>query len=114
VSQYYDLSRIAQLEDVMGADAGAIVASMLTSMADAMEEIGAALAAGEFDRATRAAHSARNDALTVGARPLLEALTELEASTRRCDAAGASGALERVHAFWPATRDALAASADFR
>jgi HPt (histidine-containing phosphotransfer) domain-containing protein len=113
VSQYYDLSRIAQLEDVMGAEAGAIVASMLTSMTAAMEEIEVALADGEFERATRAAHSARNDALTVGARQLLEALTELEVATRRCDAAGASGALERVHAVWPPTRDALATSADF-
>jgi HPt (histidine-containing phosphotransfer) domain-containing protein len=112
VSQYYDLSRIAQLEDVMGAEAGAIVASMLTSMTGAMEEIEAALAAGEFDRATRAAHSARNDALTVGARQLLDALTELEAATRDEDAARAAAALERVHEVWPPTRDALATIAE--
>jgi HPt (histidine-containing phosphotransfer) domain-containing protein len=110
VSEYYDLSRIAQLEEVMGSPPGAIVASMLGSMAGAIEEIEAALAAGELDRATLAAHSARNDALMVGAQQLLEALNELEAATRRGDAAGAGGALERVRAVWPPTRDALVAS----
>jgi CheY-like chemotaxis protein len=108
VSQYYDLSRIAQLKDVMGSDASAIAASILASMAGAIEEIEAALAAGELDRATGAAHSARNDALMVGAQPLLAALTELEAATRRGNADGAGGALERIRAVWPPTRDALA------
>jgi HPt (histidine-containing phosphotransfer) domain-containing protein len=109
VSEYYDLSRIAQLEEVMGSQPGAIVASMLGSMASAIEEIEAAVAAGDLDRATAAAHSARNDALMIGAQQLLEALNGLETAARRGDAAGAGEALERVRAIWPPTRDALAA-----
>jgi HPt (histidine-containing phosphotransfer) domain-containing protein len=107
MSAYFDLERLRGLEDVMGSDAGAIVSSMLTGMTEAIDEVEAAMAAGEPDRAARAAHRCRNDAMMLGARPLLEALTELEAAGREYDEARATVALERVRAVWPPTRDEL-------
>ena len=97
-----DLARIAELQDLLGADAGAIVASMLASMTGAIEEVEAALAAAELERATRAAHLCRNDALMLGANDLLQALTALEAATRDFDESRAHDALARVRPVWPA------------
>jgi HPt (histidine-containing phosphotransfer) domain-containing protein len=112
MSSYIDLEQILRLQGVMGSDAGAIVTTVLTSMTDAIEEIENGMAADDFDRVTRAAHRCRNDALALGARPLLRALTDLEAAGRDYDAARASQALIRVHEVWPPTRDELAASAN--
>ena len=110
MSDYFDLSRINELKDVMGSEVGPIVASMLVTMTGAIEEVEAALAAGELDRATRAAHAARNDALMLGAGPLQRTLSELEAATRLLDEAEARAALERLRKIWPATRAGLAAA----
>lgn len=111
MSDYIDLSRISQLEDAMGSEAGAIVAMTLHSMTTAIEQVESATAAGELDQATHAAHAARNDALMVGAGQLQEALTALEAATRNWDADGARLALGRIREVWPPTRDGLAAVA---
>jgi len=108
MTTYFDLERIAELQDVMGAQVGTIVASMLRSMTAAIDEVEAAFAAGELERATRAAHLCRNDALMLAATPLLEALTELEAATRDSDGSRARDALEGLRAVWPATREQLA------
>jgi HPt (histidine-containing phosphotransfer) domain-containing protein len=110
MSEYFDLTRIAELKDLMGSEVGPIVAGMLGTMTGAIEEVEAALAAGELDRATRAAHAARNDALMLGAGPLQRALTDLEAATRRLDEGAAGAALARLREIWPATRAGLAAS----
>lgn len=110
MSDYFDLSRINELKDVMGSEVGPIVASMLVSMTGAIEEVEAALAASDLDRATSAAHAARNDALMLGAGPLQRALSDLEAATRLLDEAQARIALERLRKIWPATRAGLAAA----
>lgn len=110
MSDYFDLARIDELKDLMGSEVGPIVASMLGTMTGAIEEVEAALAAGDLDRATRAAHAARNDALMLGAGPLQRVLTELEAAGRKFDEVEARAALERLRKIWPATRAGLAAS----
>jgi len=112
VNDYIDLGRIGELEDVMGADAVAIVSSMLENMTAAIDELEAAMAAGDPARAAQAAHRCRNDALMLGARQLLDALTELEAATRDADESGAGAALARVRQVWPPTRDELVAGSN--
>ena len=112
MTDYIDLQRIGELEDLMGADAAAIVSSMLDNMTTAIDEVELAMGAGDLERATSAAHRCRNDALMLGARQLLAALTDLEAATRESDEAGAGAALGRVRLVWPPTRDELAASAN--
>lgn len=110
MNDYVDLERIGELADVIGTDAPAILSSMLENMTAAIDELELAMASGELDRATSAAHACRNDALMLGARQLLAALTDLEAAARGSDRAGAGTALERVREVWPPTRDELAAS----
>ena len=109
MSAYFDPRRIAQLENVMGAEAGAMLASMLDSLTQAIERLEAALGAGELEPAIQAAHAARNDALMLGAGPLQAALTDLEAAARDADESRARAALKRVRDVWPPTRDELAA-----
>jgi HPt (histidine-containing phosphotransfer) domain-containing protein len=109
MGNYHDLEQIRRLQEVMGSDAAGILAPMLAGMTETIEEVEAGVAAGDLDRAVRAAHSARNDALVLGARPLLDALTELEAAGREYDSAGAGAALERVRVVWPPTRAELEA-----
>jgi HPt (histidine-containing phosphotransfer) domain-containing protein len=112
VSSYIDLEQILRLQGVMGSDAGAIVTSMLTSMTETIEEVEAAAAAGDLDRVIQAAHRCRNDALALGARPLLKALTELETAGREYDKVRARQALLRVQEVWPPTRAELATTAN--
>lgn len=112
MNDYIDLGRILELEGAMGADAAEIVASMLANMTAAIDDLERAMAAAELDRATQAAHRCRNDALMLGARQLLEALTELEVATRSSDESGAGAALARVRRAWPPTRAELVAGAN--
>ena len=114
MSDYFDLQRIEELQTVLGADTETILASMLASMTKAIEQAQEAVGAGELGGATDPAHRARNDALMLGAQPLLAALTELEAATRDCDEARAAAAHERLGEVWPPTRDELAAIAGSR
>jgi HPt (histidine-containing phosphotransfer) domain-containing protein len=111
VSDYFDASRIAELQEILGAETETILASMLTSMTGAIERLEAAMAAGELAGAIEAAHHARNDALMLSAGSLQTALTELEDAARRGDAPRADAALARVRQVWPPTRDGLAAAA---
>ena len=108
MSAYFDPARIAELQDILGADTQAILSSMLTSMTGAIEQLEAAMAAGKLDQAIQAAHRARNDALMLSATRLQAALTELEAAARDADEPRMRDALERVRAVWPPTREELA------
>jgi hypothetical protein len=108
MTTYFDLGRIAELQDVMGSEPAKIVASMLRNMTAAIDEVEAAFAAGDLDRATQAAHLCRNDALMLSAKPLLDALTALEAAARAHDESRAREALDTLRVVWPATRDQLA------
>jgi HPt (histidine-containing phosphotransfer) domain-containing protein len=108
VSAYVDPNRITQLAEIMGAEAPSMVASMVSSLAGAVEHLEAAVAAGELEPAIQAAHTARNDALMLGADALQEALRELEEAARYGDAPRTSRMLERVREVWPPTRAELA------
>jgi HPt (histidine-containing phosphotransfer) domain-containing protein len=108
VSTYFDPARIAELQDVLGADTQAILSSMLTSMTGAIEQLEAAVAAGELEQAIQAAHRARNDALMLSASRLQAALSELELAGRDADEPRTRDALERVREIWAPTREELA------
>jgi HPt (histidine-containing phosphotransfer) domain-containing protein len=108
VSAYFDPTRIAQLQQVLGAEAAPMVASMLTSLTRAIERVEATVDAGDLAPAVQAAHAARNDALMLGAETLQAALSELELAARGADEPRTRDALERVRAVWPPTREELA------
>jgi HPt (histidine-containing phosphotransfer) domain-containing protein len=111
VSEYFDPARIAQLEQVLGSESGAMVASMLTTLTGAIERLEMALADGELDAAIQAAHAARNDALMLGAGRLQTALSDLEGAARDADEPRTQNALQCVRQVWRPTRDELASAA---
>jgi HPt (histidine-containing phosphotransfer) domain-containing protein len=102
-----ELERLAQIQEVMGTGLPELVGGMLDSMRAAIEQVELAMSSGRLDQAAKAAHACRNDALMVGARQLLVALTELETAARSELEQDARSALEALRQAWPATRDAL-------
>jgi HPt (histidine-containing phosphotransfer) domain-containing protein len=102
-----DDKRVTELRGLMGDGLGSIVETMLASISAAIEQVDAALAGGDPSAAVQPAHSCRNDALLVGARDLLGAMTELEVAARDARLADARAAYERVREAWPATRQEL-------
>ena len=108
MSTYFDPARITQLEEVMGAQAGTMVASMLAGLTRAIERLEAAMSTGDLTPAIQAAHAARNDALMLGAAPLQAALSDVEAAARDGDQLRARDAFERVRTVWPPTREEIA------
>jgi HPt (histidine-containing phosphotransfer) domain-containing protein len=106
-----ELRRLAQIQEVLGADLPEIVGGMVDSMSTAIAQVEDAMAGDELDRAAKAAHACRNDALMIGARRLLVALTELENAARGGQERLAREQLAEVREAWPGTRDALVRAA---
>jgi HPt (histidine-containing phosphotransfer) domain-containing protein len=102
-----DLERVAKLESLLGADLPEIVGSLVASMSTQIARVEEALAAGRLQDVTEAAHRCRNDALMVGAQPLLAALTDLETASRSARQGSANQAMKRLREVWPETRDEL-------
>jgi HPt (histidine-containing phosphotransfer) domain-containing protein len=102
-----DLKRIAELGSLIGSDLEGLLGSLAQSMASSIEALERALTAGDLAQATQAAHSCRNDALIVGARAILVALSEVEAATRDMRLEPARAAFARVQEAWPSTRAEL-------
>jgi HPt (histidine-containing phosphotransfer) domain-containing protein len=102
-----DLERVAKLEGILGSDLPEIVDSLVQSMAARIEQAERALADNRLLDVVQAAHGCRNDALMVGAQPLLAALNELEDAGRGDRLLDAQAAMERLRDIWPETRDEL-------
>jgi hypothetical protein len=101
------LERLEQMQEVLGSDLQEIVTGVLASLCDAIEETERRMAEADLQAASKAAHAARNDALLVGAKDLLAALTALEEAARGGRAAFARAALATLHEVWPSTRAEL-------
>lgn len=102
-----DLERVANLESILGSDLPEILASLAASMSARIAQAEEALADGRLQDLTQAAHACRNDALMVGAQPLLAALSELEGASRGGRLEDANAAMQRLRYVWPETRDEL-------
>jgi HPt (histidine-containing phosphotransfer) domain-containing protein len=102
-----DLERVAKLEDILGSDLGEILTSLVAGMAEQIDRAQEALADGRLPDVTQAAHRCRNDALMVGAQPLLAALSELEDASRGDRLEDADAAMQRLREIWPDTRSEL-------
>jgi HPt (histidine-containing phosphotransfer) domain-containing protein len=102
-----DLSRFADLEQALGDELPEVVGEMMESMETAIARIEATIAEGDLPGAAQAAHRCRNDALMVGAQPLLAALGPLEVAARAGQAPEAAAHLEDVRREWPPTREEL-------
>lgn len=102
-----DLERVAKLERILGADLPEIVTSLLASMSAQIEQAERALAADRLHDVTQAAHGCRNDALMIGAQPMLSRLNELEVASRSDRLRETHVAMQRLLDVWPETRDEL-------
>jgi HPt (histidine-containing phosphotransfer) domain-containing protein len=102
-----DLERVAKLENILGSDLPEIVASLVAGMSARITQAGEALADGRLQDVTQAAHGCRNDALMVGAQPMLTALNELEEASRGDRLEDARVAMQQLLDIWPETRDEL-------
>lgn len=96
-----DLSRLAQLRELLDSDLPQIVETLVEELTRALDAIGAALATSDLAAAALAAHAARNSALMIDARPLLDCLDQLESSARRHDADAARRAHRQLGQKWP-------------
>ena len=102
-----DLSRLAELQQLLDSGLPQIVDTLVKELDRALEAIGRALGDGDLAAAALAAHAARNSALMIDARPLLDCLDALESSARRDDADGAREAQRRLEETWPPLRAQL-------
>ncbi len=109
-----DRTRLDELQTLLGAELPEILAELTANLRRHAVVIDQALAVQDLERAARAAHDARNDALMVGARQLLPALERLEQAARACQAQEADAEAIRLKALLPATVDELQrVTADF-
>ena len=106
-----DLSQLYELQRLLGTDVPQIVATLVRELGEAIAGIDSAIAAGDLRAAGLAAHSARNSALMIDARPLLRTLAELESCARQDGLTGARRAQSELAVQWPALRDRLEVAA---
>ena len=102
-----DLERVAKLEDILGSELSEILASLVVGMTEQIERAEEGLADDRLRDVTQAAHRCRNDALMVGAQPMLAALNELEDASRANRLEDAHAAMQRLRDVWPETRAEL-------
>jgi hypothetical protein len=107
VGPEFDLERLAELQELLGRALPEIIATLLAELSRAFADIDTALSHDDLPAAALAAHAARNSALMIDARPLLDGLGELEACARRQDPNATRAVSERLHLAWPALRRQL-------
>ena len=103
-----DLERVANLESILGSDLPEILASLAASMSTRIAQAEEALADDRLADVTQARTGCRNDALMVGAQPMLAALSELEDASRGDRLEDAQAAMQRLRDVWPETRERVA------
>jgi hypothetical protein len=106
-----DLKRLADLQKLLGTELPEIVATLVGELNAAISAADAGLSSGNLDAVALAAHAARNSALMIDARPMLDCLAELETSSRHGQTAAAAAANQRLRASWPVLRERLEAIA---
>jgi chemotaxis protein histidine kinase CheA len=103
-----DLSRLDQVVEVLGTTVPQIVAGIVENLTETIGGLQTELDEEDLERVAKAAHTCRNDALLVGAQPLLRTLTELEQAARDGRVGDARAAQATLSEVWPDTREALA------
>jgi HPt (histidine-containing phosphotransfer) domain-containing protein len=101
-----DLIRLEELRDLMQADLPQLVTQLADRISEVLIELDSALSRDDLPAVAAAAHSARNDALVLGAKRLLKALEAVELNARDQNSPAAREAQARVQAIWPDVRAA--------
>lgn len=102
-----DLARLTELQELLGRHLSDIVATLVSELSAALGGVDRALEQGDLAEAALAAHAARNSALMIDARGMLDRLAELETGARCNDAQAAREAYRRLRAMWPELRRRL-------
>lgn len=102
-----DLTALEELRGPLDQDLATIVATLISDTERGLDGVDRALADEDLASAARAAHAARNGALLIDDRALLQALGELETAARRSDLESARAARELLRERWPRVRGAL-------
>ncbi len=106
-----DLKRLAELQELLGSELPEIVATLVEEITRAVAEIEAGIATEDLAAAALAAHAARNSALMLDARPMLDSLRQIESGARAEDLGVARAGLKHLRFAWPALRARLQAQA---
>jgi hypothetical protein len=109
-----DLTKIIELEEVLGTGVPEIIDRLVREIDEALGGIEAGLADGDLGAGANAAHAARNSALMLGAKPLLPALGEIESGARLGDERATRGGLRRLKSAWPEVKRRLCEEAERR
>jgi hypothetical protein len=104
-----DTGRLGALAEHLGETPESIAGTLHDELQRAFAELDAALAAGDREAAGRAGHAARNSALMITARPMLDGLRAVEAALADGNLAGARAAREGLAGHWSAVARALRA-----
>ena len=102
-----DVSRLSELEELLGTDRAEIVRTLTAELTTAVGRIDSGLQSGDLAEVAAAAHAARNSALMIDAQPLLRVLRQLETCARHDEPEGASEAQARLGGVWSRLRGQL-------
>jgi HPt (histidine-containing phosphotransfer) domain-containing protein len=104
VDSELDVSRLSELEELLGTERATIVRTLVTELTAAVGRIDAGLQSGDLTEVAAAAHAARNSALMIDAQPLLHVLRQLETCARHDEPEGAIAAQARLRGVWSRLR----------
>jgi len=107
-----DLTRLAELERVLGTGSAEIAANLAGEISNELDRIESGLEGGDMRTVAQAAHAARNSVLIFDAHKLLNDLGTVETAARADDGPGVAHGAALVRESWPPVRDALARAAD--
>jgi hypothetical protein len=109
-----DLTRLTELQRVLGAELPDIIDRLVGEIDAATASIEAGVSDGDLGSAAHAAHAARNSVLMLDAQPVLRALSQIESGARTGDERAARSGLEDLQAAWPGLRRLLLEEAERR
>jgi hypothetical protein len=109
-----DVSRLTELEKLLGTDRETIVGTLMTELTTAVARIDDGLDAHDLEEVAAAAHAARNSALMIDAQPMLRVLRQIEMCARDNQPEGAAAACARLRRVWPRLRRQLQLAAEAR
>jgi HPt (histidine-containing phosphotransfer) domain-containing protein len=111
VESELDVSRLSELQELLGTGVPAIVHTLLTELTAAVTRIDEGLDAGDLGEVAAAAHAGRNSALMIDAQPLLRVLKQIETCARNDEPEGVTAARASLRRAWPRLRRRLESAA---
>lgn len=112
VTPELDVSRLSELQKLLGTDVPAIVRTLVNELTTAVARIDEGLETGDLSEVAAAAHAGRNSALMIDAQPVLRELRQIETCARNDEPAGALAARAHLRQVWPRLRRQLERAAD--